>query len=105
MTAQAPHAQFELHSLGCEEYPKCVVRMQVEGVSPVDCVVSVRLMQKSVLVLLLETNVFTNPSGQASHIGCAVVVPAIFVNIPAGQLLWAVHHSKAQPVVTKKNRW
>ena len=38
-------------------------------ISPVDRVVSVRLMQKSISVLLLEGNAFTNPSGQASHVG------------------------------------
>ena len=48
---------------------KCDEPVEVVGISPVDRVVSARLVQKSISVLLLEGNAFTNPSGQASHVG------------------------------------
>jgi len=55
------------------------------------------LIQESVLVVLLDGNDLNNPGGQASHCGCTVAEPAVFVYLPAGHFVWAPHHSKGQP--------
>ena len=71
------------------------------GAVPVD-VVLVRLVQKSILVLLLEGNALTNPSGHASHTGWLVVVPAVLVYLPGGHLSCAAHHSSEAQFVARE---
>ena len=50
-------------------------------------------MQESVVVLLLEVKALENPFGHTSHLGWVVVVPDVFVYLPGGHLVWAVHKS------------
>ena len=44
-------------------------------------------------VLLLDAEAWKNPVAHASHWGCAVAVPAVFVYVPAGHLVWGVQES------------
>ena len=44
-------------------------------------------VQESVLTLLSDARALKNPSGHVSHSGSALVVPAFFVNLPAGHLV------------------
>ena len=44
-------------------------------------------VQESVLVLLFDVNSLKNPATHASHCGCAVAEPAVFVYLPAGHLV------------------
>ena len=44
-------------------------------------------------MLLLDAKAWKNPVVHASHSGCAVTVPAVFVYFPAGHLVCGVHES------------
>ena len=60
-------------------------------------------MQESVLVLLLDVEALKNPGPHTSHLGWAVAEPAVFVYLPGGHLVWAVHHSKGQPIANEND--
>ena len=56
-------------------------------------------IQESVAMLLLDAEALKNPVMHVSQVGSVELLPAVFVNLPGGHLLvWAVHHSKGQPV-------
>ena len=48
------------------------------------------MVQESVVVLLDDVKALNDPVAHSSHSGWAVVVPAVFVNLPGGHLVWAV---------------
>ena len=47
-------------------------------------------MHESVLVLLLDEDALKKPGTHASHLVWAPVVPAAFVYLPGGHLMWGV---------------
>ena len=60
------------------------------------------MLDKTVVEVVSETREQGPiPSTHASHSGWAIAVPAFFAYLPAGHLVWAVHHSKGQSVATK----
>ena len=44
-------------------------------------------------MLLLDVMLLKNPVGHAPHLGLAVPEPAAIVNLPGGQLVWAMQTS------------
>ena len=57
-------------------------------------------MQESVLVLLVEVYAFSYPGAHGSHSGWVVVVPAVFVYLPGGHLVWAIRQASVLVLLT-----
>ena len=49
-------------------------------------------------VLLFDAEALKNPGAHVSHVGWAVLDPALLVYFPGGHVVWAVHHSKGHPI-------
>ena len=49
-------------------------------------------------VLLFDAEALKNPGAHVSHVGWAVLDPALLVYFPGGHVAWAVHHSKGHPI-------